>query len=127
MEGMSLIKNTIMETTHFEQVVTKHSLCPGDLLYNSNALAGECGEVANIVKKIRMATIRPEWVHDNAESMGMPEIPEFKIKLKDELGDAFFYLTRMALDNGLTLNDVMFEQFEKLAEQSIKYNRTFLK
>ena len=124
---MSSLKKTAMQRNVFENIVNEHSLCPGDLMYNSNALAGECGEVANIVKKIQMATIRPEWVHANAEAMGMPEIADFKLRLADELGDVLFYLTRIAIDNGLNLSDVMFAQYEKLKAQSVQYKRTFLK
>jgi hypothetical protein len=35
-----------METQHFETIVRKHSLFSNDLLYNSNALCGEAGEVS---------------------------------------------------------------------------------
>jgi NTP pyrophosphatase (non-canonical NTP hydrolase) len=114
-----------METQHFEMLVQKHSLCPTNLLYNSNALAGEVGEVANMVKKIQMATIKPEWVLQNENSI--PDIEYFKAQLTEELSDALFYLVRVALDNNMSMSSLFLTQLKKLAEQSQKYQRTFLK
>jgi NTP pyrophosphatase (non-canonical NTP hydrolase) len=115
-----------MEPTPFEILVHKHSLLKGDLLYNSNALAGEVGECANIVKKMQMAVIKPEWTQQTeAERLKTPEY--FLPKLQDELGDVLFYLTRMINDTGLSLEDIMQLQQEKLENQSIQYKRTFLK
>lgn len=108
-----------------EAYVKLHSLCPGDKLYNSNALAGEAGEVANCVKKIRMATIRPEWVTQNENSL--PTKEHFENNLNDELSDVLFYLVRLAKDNGVTLDDLAKIQIHKLKSQSEKYKRTFLK
>lgn len=114
-----------METTQFETIVRHHSLCQFDLLYNSNALAGEVGECANMVKKIQMATIRPEWVEQNENPLKDKEV--FMEMLKIELSDVLFYLTRLTLDTGLTLNDLMMMQMKKLGNQSTKYKRVFLK
>lgn len=108
---------------HFENVVMLHSLQPGNIIYNSNALCGEVGEVANIVKKMQFATLRPEWVGEG----GVPSISDLKAKIGDELGDALFYLTRVATDNGFNLTQLMMMQAEKLNNQSIQYGRTFLK
>lgn len=114
-----------MDHKRFNQIVEVHSLCPGNLLYNSNALAGEVGEVANIVKKIQMATMRPEWVQSNENRL--PDVEHFKAMLKGELGDVFFYLHRVILDLGFDVHEIHMEQFRKLAEQTMKYNRKFLK
>lgn len=111
-----------MTTEIFENIVEMHSLQPNNLLYNSNALCGEIGEVANIVKKTQFETLKPEWIGDGIRSMD-----ELKKAIGDELGDALFYLVRLALDNDYSLNQLMQMQSEKLNLQSIKYNRTFLK
>lgn len=95
---------------------------PGNVLYNSNALCGEIGEVANLVKKIEMVKMHPEWVGDDA-----PSTSDLKIAISDELGDALFYLTRLTLDNGYTLRELMSYQRNKLTKQGNKYNRLFLK
>lgn len=107
---------------NFENIVKMHSLQPDNTLYNSNALCGEVGEAANIAKKMQFETIKPEWVGDSICS-----IPDLKKAMGDELGDALFYLVRLALDNGYNLSQLMQMQCEKLNMQSIKYNRTFLK
>jgi NTP pyrophosphatase (non-canonical NTP hydrolase) len=110
--------------SEFEALVEKHSLSE-DLLYNSNALAGESGEVANAVKKVHMATIKPEWVTQDENSLPTKEY--FEESVGDELSDTLFYLVRLAKINGLTLQDLMQLQADKLSKQSIKYGRTFLK
>jgi NTP pyrophosphatase (non-canonical NTP hydrolase) len=114
-----------MENEDFEIIVNKHSLCKGDLLYNSNALAGEVGECANMVKKISMATIKPEWTKQGENRLQTPET--FMPMLVDEIGDALFYLTRLSMDLGMTLSEIMELQTKKLINQSIKYKRDFLK
>jgi NTP pyrophosphatase (non-canonical NTP hydrolase) len=105
--------------------VNQHSLCPDDLLYNANALAGEVGEVCNQVKKIRMANIRPDWVQQNENSL--PSAEMFRERAVDELGDVLFYLIRVAKDLGVTLDQIAEFQIEKLNQRSEKYKRIFLK
>lgn len=109
----------------FEKIVKQHSLCPDDVLYNSNALVGEAGECANVVKKIVMAKIRPEWVQSNENKL--PDVDHWHKLLKEELSDVFFYLARLAMDAGVTLEELMYMQTAKLNGQSNKYNRVFLK
>lgn len=111
--------------TDFQRIVSAHSLRPAVMLYNSNALAGEAGEVANVVKKIEMATQNPEWI--NANKDGLPTIEEFKQQLTTELSDVLFYLVRLAADNGVSLFDLINVQSLKLSSQSEKYGRVFLK
>jgi NTP pyrophosphatase (non-canonical NTP hydrolase) len=114
-----------MSIAEFELIVTKHSLQPDNYLFNSNALTGEAGEVANQVKKREMALLRPEWVTQNENRL--PSVSEFEDEIKKELGDVLFYLVRLALDNGLSLESIMFSQAVKLRKQSSQYGRTFLK
>jgi len=111
-----------MKTEEFESFVNIHSLQPNNELYNSNALSGEAGETANIVKKMQFEKLKPEWIGD-----GICSIAELKEKIGDELGDVLFYLTRLALDNGFTLVQLMDIQKQKIDNQSKKYNRLLLK
>ena len=111
-----------METINFENLVKQHSLQPGNELYNSNALCREVGEAANIAKKMQFEKIKPEWVGN-----GICLIPDLKKAMGDELGDALFYLVRLALDNGFSISQLMKMQSDKLNNKSIKYGRTFLK
>jgi NTP pyrophosphatase (non-canonical NTP hydrolase) len=112
----------MQKTMNFENLVQMHSLQPNNELYNSNAFCGECGEVANLIKKMQFEKIKPEWVGD-----GICSIPDLKKAIGDELGDCLFYLTRLALDNGFSLSNLIEMQAHKLNEQSIKYKRNFLK
>jgi NTP pyrophosphatase (non-canonical NTP hydrolase) len=114
-----------MKTEQFEDLVIEHSLCPGKKLYNATALAGEVGEVCNNLKKMHMANMNPEWVTQEKNPLLTAE--HFREKLIDELGDALFYLTRVAIDNGTDLRRLMMRQEAKLSEQCDKYERIFLK
>lgn len=111
-----------MKTIEFEQIVKKHSLMPNNDMYNSNGLCGECGEVANVIKKI---AIRNHLETEDVKSMNTMD--DYKNNLNEELGDALFYLTRIILDNNMTLNDIMKMQVEKLQKQSENYGRIFYK
>ena len=114
-----------METMIFEKLVRMHSLAPNNMIYNGNALAGETGEVCNQIKKVEMGKMKPEWVVQRNDKL--PNSTELKDKINDELGDTLFYLTRVALDNNSSLDEIMSMQVNKLNNQSIKYGITFLK
>lgn len=114
-----------METIDFESLVNKHSLKPGNLLYNSNALNGEAGEVANQVKKREMSIDKPEWVFQDIDPLHTTEVFENNTIL--ELSDTLFYLTRCAADLGASLPYLMSLQKTKLESQSQHWQRTFLK
>jgi NTP pyrophosphatase (non-canonical NTP hydrolase) len=65
--------------------------------YHSNGMAGEAGEVANVVKKMA----RDEVNLDD--------------KMIDECGDVLFYMSRLLRERGYTLNDAANALLEKLA------------
>ena len=91
-----------MDTFEFEKVVNNHSMLPKNGTYNATGLCGECGEVANVIKKIAIREhLKPEDV------LSMKSMDDYKVALNDELGDALFYLTRIALDNDIHLQDIM--------------------
>lgn len=75
-----------------------------NLDYPTLGLAGEAGEVANIVKKIQ---------RDN-DGMITDEI---RGKLKDELGDVLWYISACADELGLTLNEIAEFNVSKLAKR----------
>jgi len=118
----------------FEELVTRHSLGAG-ILYPAVALAGEVGEVCNNLKKVIMVRLLPNRsdafvTGTNDFISGPPPLigePELKERIIDELGDALFYLTKLAIDNGVTIDQLMFNQLQKLEEQSATYQRIFLK
>ena len=75
-----------------------------NLEYPTLGLAGEAGEVANIVKKIQ----RDHGGIVNDEIRG---------KLKDELGDVLWYISACADELGLTLSEIAEFNVQKLAKR----------
>lgn len=75
-----------------------------NLEYPTLGLAGEAGEVANIVKKIQ---------RDNDGVI----TEEVRAKLKDELGDVLWYISACSDELGLTLSDVAAYNVDKLARR----------
>ena len=117
-----------MQTHEFENLVRKHSLDAG-ILYHAVALAGEVGEVCNNLKKVIMVRLMAPTQFD-ALIVGVPPLiseTDLKEKVIDELGDTLFYLVKLALDNGVTIDQLMSNQQVKLNDQSDKYKRIFLK
>jgi NTP pyrophosphatase (non-canonical NTP hydrolase) len=75
-----------------------------NLDYPTLGLAGEAGEVANIVKKIQRD-------HDGVVT------DEIRGKLKDELGDVLWYISACADELGLTLSEIAEFNVGKLAKR----------
>lgn len=73
-----------------------------NLEYPTLGLAGEAGEVANIVKKIQ-------------RDFGGEITSETRAKLKDELGDVLWYVSACADELGLSLDEIAQFNIEKLA------------
>jgi NTP pyrophosphatase (non-canonical NTP hydrolase) len=78
-----------------------------NLEYPTLGLAGEAGEVANIVKKIQ-------------RDFGGEITDEIRNKLKDELGDVLWYISACADELGLTLEQIAEFNVKKLAERHKK-------
>jgi NTP pyrophosphatase (non-canonical NTP hydrolase) len=75
-----------------------------NLEYPTLGLAGEAGEVANIVKKIQ-------------RDFGGEITDETRQKLKDELGDVLWYISACADELGLTLGEIAEYNVAKLAKR----------
>ncbi|MFM8441426.1 MAG: nucleoside triphosphate pyrophosphohydrolase family protein [Acidobacteriota bacterium] len=75
-----------------------------NLEYPTLGLAGEAGEVANVVKKIQ-------------RDLGGEINDEFRTKLKDELGDVLWYISACADELGITLTEIAEYNVEKLAKR----------
>jgi len=74
-------------------------------LYNGLELAGEAGEVAELLKK---------WYRDGDALAGIPVDHD---KLVKELGDVFWSLAEIATNHGLSLNAIALENLAKLADR----------
>ena len=75
-----------------------------NLEYPTLGLAGEAGEVANIVKKIQ---------RDHGGVIN----DEIRAKLKDELGDVLWYISACADELGLALDEIAVYNVDKLAKR----------
>jgi NTP pyrophosphatase (non-canonical NTP hydrolase) len=75
-----------------------------NLEYPTLGLAGEAGEVANIVKKIQ-------------RDHGGIITDEVRGKLKDELGDVLWYISACADELGMTLSEIAQYNVAKLAKR----------
>lgn len=100
-----------METKHFELIVEKHSANPKNTLKN----AGLLREAAKNALVAAIDQVAP----DNDD--------EAREALNRELSNTLFYLQRVALDNGTTINELMREEFNRLATQSGLLKTNFTK
>jgi NTP pyrophosphatase (non-canonical NTP hydrolase) len=94
----------------FQQVVKEthiHKFNQYDILYFSNGLGGECGEVQNEVKKLYRALIQ------GSESKNIQEINRRKQNIKSELGDVMWYLTAIANKLNYSLEDILLQSITK--------------
>lgn len=96
-----------MNFEEYQSEASQTALYPrrlSNLEYPTLGLAGEAGEVANVVKKIQ---------RDNEGVI----TDEIRAKLKDELGDVLWYISACADELGLTLNEIAEFNVNKLAKR----------
>ena len=96
-----------MNFEEYQSAASQTALYPRrleNLEYPTLGLAGEAGEVANIVKKIQRD-------HEGVITT------ETRAKLLDELGDVLWYISACADELGLTLNEIATYNVDKLAKR----------
>ncbi len=96
-----------MNFAEYQNEASQTALYPerlNNLGYPTLGLAGEAGEVANIVKKIQ-------------RDLGGQITEEVRGKLKDELGDVLWYISACADELGLTLDEIAEYNVAKLAKR----------
>lgn len=96
-----------MNFQEYQSEASQTALYPrrmSNLEYPTLGLAGEAGEVANIVKKIQ---------RDNEGII----TDETRDKLRDELGDVLWYISACADELGLTLDEIAAFNVNKLAKR----------
>jgi len=96
-----------MNFEDYQRAASKTALYPrrmSNVEYPTLGLAGEAGEVANIVKKIQRD-------HEGVLT------DEMRAKLKDELGDVLWYISACADELGLTLAEIADFNIQKLAKR----------
>jgi len=96
-----------MNFTEYQTEASQTALYPrrlDNLEYPTLGLAGEAGEVANIVKKIQ---------RDHGGVIN----DDIRAKLTDELGDVLWYISACADELGLTLDEIAEFNVRKLAKR----------
>ena len=96
-----------MNFEEYQSEASQTALYPrrlSNLEYPTLGLAGEAGEVANIVKKIQ-------------RDFGGEITDEIRAKLKDDLGDVLWYISACADELGLTLGEIAEYNVNKLARR----------
>lgn len=96
-----------MNFEDYQTAASQTALYPkrmSNLEYPTLGLAGEAGEVANIVKKIQ---------RDHGGTIN----DEIRGKLKDELGDVLWYISACADELGITLSEIAEYNVDKLAKR----------
>tara|TARA_B100001939_G_C16767750_1_gene541208 strand:- start:479 stop:814 length:336 start_codon:yes stop_codon:yes gene_type:complete len=90
----------------YQKSAKSFALYPEDMkiLYPSLGLCGECGEVAEKIKKV----IRDKNGIFSAEQ---------KQEIKKELGDVLWYMANLSSDLGLNLSDIAAANLRKLKER----------
>ncbi len=98
------IKNLFMNFQEYQEKSRKTALYPNkdnNFIYLTLGLVGEAGEVAEKIKKL----IRDkDGIIDDA----------FKESVQKELGDVLWYLSQLATELGLNLDEIAQKNIEKL-------------
>lgn len=74
----------------------------------SNAMCGEAGELANVIKKIR----RQE---DGARGVDDPSLPSLRAMAADEMADVVCYLDLLAHEMDIDLGDAVASKFNRVS------------
>ncbi len=94
-----------MEMNYYQSQAHYTAVYPdigNNVVYPTLGLTGEAGEVAEKVKKL---------IRDHNGQL----TPEYAADIKKELGDCLWYLSQVANEIGVTLEDVAQTNLEKLA------------
>lgn len=93
-----------MTFNEYQQESRKTAIYPNagnNFIYPALGLCGEAGEVAEKIKKV---------IRDNSGVMS----DDKKMEIKKELGDVLWYVAQLSSELGLTLDDVAWNNLEKL-------------
>jgi len=96
-----------MEIKEYQEIIKKTAIYPKDVgvMYCALGLSGESGEVAEKIKKLIRDT---NYLEERDYS------DDFKKGLKKELGDVIWYVTALASEFNLTLEEILQSNYEKL-------------
>lgn len=111
---------------NFVEFVKEHSM-DTDMMFSMNALLGELGELANVVKKEHFYTIIPNYRERVDKEITEGKRDTFLDKFVDEAGDALFYFIQVLNKRGVNIDNVMDAQEYKMQELSFRSNNKLYK
>lgn len=114
---MNLNRKPVVNLDEYQFAAIRTAVYPGSggavgLLYTALGLGNEAGEVLGKVKKL----VRD----DNSDILLTNNIAisdEKKTAIAGELGDVLWYLAMVATEAGLSLNDIAYENIQKLSDR----------
>ena len=77
------------------------------------AMAGECGEVCNVIKKIRRRETNPDWSTADGEI-------NLESQVADELADLVIYADLLAARLGIDLGNAIVHKFNEVSHKQWK-------
>lgn len=92
---------TLEEYQKKSRKTAKYPDADSNFIYPTLGLAGEAGEVADKIKKV---------IRDDGGQI----LPEKKKELVGELGDVLWYVSQLATELGLSLDEIAEKNIEKL-------------
>ena len=95
-------KSTIEKFHEFVRQTYKYDFGDGNLLYLSNGMGGEAGEVQNEVKKLYRALNQGKIQEESSKEKSLR-----KENIKKELGDVLWYVFAMANEIGFNIEEVI--------------------
>jgi len=104
-----------MHVSDYQDIIQKTAIYPKEIgiLYCALGLAGESGEVAEKVKKLYRDNplVATQFKSPDITSEGKKE---FQAAIIKEIGDVIWYCTALANEFGITLEDILHTNYDKL-------------
>lgn len=118
-----------MQFNNFIEFIREHSLEDSrvDEIYDGNALAGELGELNNILKKKLTYELIEDYKKRVDAEVGSGLRKTFQEQITDEAGDILFYFMRILDRNDISIEEVIDAQVHKVRGKSISKGKTFKK
>jgi len=101
-------QSTIQKYHEFVKKTYNYDFGNGNLLYLSNGMGGEAGEVQNEVKKLYRVLNQAKPSDESAEERSLR-----KENIKKEIGDVLWYLFAMANEIEVNIEDIIETNIEK--------------
>lgn len=108
-----------MEIKEYQTIIEKTAIYPKEIgpLYCTLGLAGETGEVAEKIKKLYRDNPKLLALLKDKNKQYYSDVIDFQNDLTKELGDILWYVTALANEFGISLEDIFAKNYEKLIKR----------